>query len=129
MRFQYVILVLLFIGGGLFTACSNDQRADDPAGMHRCIYKSYSGELTIEEVRYNPDSGDKPYVIHYKFKTDSQDIVSQLKPTDLETDWLTAEQISTFDIKPGKKFRADVKYIVSGTCAPGPYLESPENWR
>jgi hypothetical protein len=129
MKFQYVILITLFIVGGFFTACSNDQRVDDPAGMHRCIYKSYSGELTVEEVRYSPGTGDKSYLLTYKFKADSQDIVSQIKPTDLETDWVTAEQISTFDIKPGKKFRADVKFIVSGTCAPGPYLEEPKNWR
>ena len=98
MRFQYVILMTLFISCGFFTTCSNNQRADDPAGMHRCIYKSYSGELTIEEVSYSPGGGDEPYMLRYKFKADSQDIVSQLKPTDLATDWVTAEQISTFDI-------------------------------
>ena len=41
MRFKYVILITLFIGSGLFTACSNDQRVDDRAGMHRVAFTNH----------------------------------------------------------------------------------------
>jgi hypothetical protein len=95
-----------------------------------CEYQSYNGVLTIEEVLHDESRFEKTgYRVTYNFEAKNPEVTERIKRENNTIDDLTKEQILKGDIKPGKQFRTNVKYIVSGACAPGPYLEDFENWR
>ena len=125
----YVLIFILIIFSSFISGCRNEVGGGSYKGG-TCEYESNGGVLTIEEVLHDDIKFEKTgYLVKYKFEADNPDVTKRIKRENNTIDDLTKEQILKGDIKPGKQFRTNVKYIVSGTCVPGPYLEDFEDWR
>ncbi len=125
-----ILIFVLIVFSSLISGCSDNKFVGNEITKGgSCDYESYSGVLTIEEVRFNREASTaKVYSVDYEFEADSLNAPAFIKPAREKTE-LTKGQILKGEVKPGKQFRAKVKYIVNGTCAPGPYLDDFEEWQ
>jgi len=100
-------------------------------GCIPCEYKDYAGVITIEDIRRSmtsaPESADEKFIVFHTFKADAEapHEVGNFPKQML----LTRREIDQKGVAIGKQFRAKAKYIVRGTCNPGPYLDEFEKWQ
>jgi len=123
MKKQLLSSILLFIITMLTTGY----------GCTPCEYKDYAGVITIEDIRRQahltsaPESDDEKLVVSHTFKAereaprDGSNLPKQIL--------LTRKEIDQKKVVIGGQFRAKAKYIVRGTCSPGPYLDEFEKWQ
>ena len=98
-----------------------------------CGYRQESVTITVKRIKMNLEQNNK------SSNRDSEDVIIEY---DLSFDdgirkgevineslVVTSQKIKAKGIKVGKKYRASINLLVSGTCNPGPYYPGFEDWR
>lgn len=98
-----------------------------------CNYQQEPVTITVTGIKTKLGQNNK------SSKEDSEDVIIEY---DLSVDdgirkgkvineslVVTSLEIKAKDVKVGKKYRASINYLVSGTCNPGPYYPGFEDWK
>ena len=121
---SFLLFMLVAAAGGIISGC--------PVGGD-CEYKDGEGIITIKNIRRSsegssaPESSDDKFSISYTFNPDDE--ASSSSDTISEEMLLTREKIDRQEIKIGKQFRTQGKYLTRGSCYPGDDLKDVDKWR
>lgn len=127
MKKQLVLSVLIFtvVAAGIMTSGC-------PAGGG-CHYREYEGLVTVADIdrRSGEDgaagTGDEKIFVSLTFKAEGEaPAPAAAFSEDMQ---LTHAEVEQKGIKIGRQFRTRARYIDSGSCNPGPYLDKVDNWR
>lgn len=134
------ILLTIALPVGLAAKCGRSGPGlDDPLRTGGpCRYEDYAGVITVKAVSQEgpggandsqPNLDRKSVVLTVEFRADVESDAPAEARRFEENVAVTQKESEAKGAKVGKKYRASAKYQSQGTCNPGPYLASFNDWK
>jgi hypothetical protein len=93
-----------------------------------CQYGSYSGTVTVREVQASSESRDD-MTVKVEFEAAAPNAAPAGVRRFTKDVAIPRPKAEAMGLTAGRKYTASAIYITSGSCAPGPELSSPGEWR